>query len=369
MKAGNNKPRYFEVWRLTSFLVVLIFYAVSQAQGTGQSRERFKSPPSGQPTEEAPAPGIVISPNEDHRLGPGDVIDVRVHMAPELSITSRVTSDGTFLMPVIGHIQAEKKTGEELAEEIANKLRGEYLRNPIVKVTIKQIYSHTYFLQGAVRRSGVYQIEGQPTLLELLTVGGGLADSHGTTAFIIRRIKSKSPDPALTPTGGGAPDLKDPSTNPASQPAGDSAEFEMMKANIAGLLKGRFDQNITLAPGDIVNIPTSDVFFVAGEVREPGAFPLKEGTTLRQAISLAQGVTAKAASGRGVIYREDGSAQRQEIKVDINAVMSGKKDDLALMANDIVIIPNSSFKSAAMPILNAFGTGVSWAVGGRLPGR
>src|SRR5882672_1411499 len=367
MKAGNNKPRRFEVWRLTSLLIITIFYAGSQAQEPGQPRERFKSPPSGQSAAEAPAPGIIISPNEDHRLGPGDVIDVQVNRAPELSATLRVTADGSFLMPVIGRIHAQKKTAEELAEEIANKLRGEYLKNPIVKVVIKEIHSHTYFLQGAVRRSGVYQIEGQPTLLELLTVGDGLADNHGTTAFIIRRIKSKSPDPTLTPTDGRATDLKDASPSPASQPAGDTSVFEMMQANIAGLLKGRFDQNVTLETGDIVNIPTSDVFFVAGEVREPGAFPLKEGTTLRQAISLAQGISPKAASSRGVIYRENGSAQRQEIKVDIGAVMSGKKEDLALMANDIVIIPNSAFKSATLPILNAFGTGVSWAVGGRLP--
>jgi polysaccharide export outer membrane protein len=367
MKAGNNKPRRFEVWRLTSLLIITIFYAGSQAQESGQLPERFKSPPSGQSSAEAPAPGIIISPNDDHRLGPGDIIDVQINRAPELSTTLRVTSDGSFLMPFIGRVNAQRKTAEELAEEIAGKLRGEYLMNPIVKVVIKEIHSHTYFLQGAVRRSGGYQIEGQPTLIDLLTVGGGLADNHGTTAFIIRRIKSKSPDPTLTPTDGRATDLRGDSPSPAPQPAGGTAVFEMSKANIAGLLKGRFDQNVTLEPGDIVNIPTSDVFFVAGEVRAPGAFPLKEGATLRQAISLAQGITPKAASGRGMIYRENGSEQRQEIKVDIGAVMSGKKGDLALTANDIVIIPNSALKSTALPILNAFGTGVSWAAGGRLP--
>ena len=41
-----------------------------------------------------------------------------------------------------------------------------------------------------------------------------------------------------------------------------------------------------LEPGDTVNIPPTDVFFVAGEVNQPGSFPLKDGTTLRQAISL-----------------------------------------------------------------------------------
>ena len=363
MKTGNNGLRRYAAWRLASLLAVVIFCAASQAQEPGQSRERFKPPPSGQTAGDAPAPSIIVSPGEDHRIGPGDVIEVQVNRAPELSITARVTSDGTFLMPVLGRIDAHKKTAEELAEEIADKLRGDYLKAPIVKVVITQIYSHTYFLQGAVRRSGIYQIEGQPTLLELLTIGGGLAENHGTTAFIIRRIKPKQPEPAPSPAAGAEADSKIASTDEPSPPA---PAFEMMQANIAGLLKGRFDQNVKLEPGDIVNIPTSDVFFVAGEVREPGSFPLKEGTTLRQAISLAQGITPRAAGSRGVIYRETSSAQRQEIKVDIDAVMKGKKEDMALMANDIVIIPNSAFKSTALPILNAFGTGVSWALGGRL---
>ncbi|HEY6402144.1 MAG TPA: polysaccharide biosynthesis/export family protein [Blastocatellia bacterium] len=366
MKTVNNKLRCFEVWRLASLLAVIIFYAGSQAQESGQLRDRFKPPPSGQPAGDAPAPGIIISPNEDHRIGPGDVVDVQINRAPELCITARVTADGTFLMPVLGRVHAQKKTAEELAEEIAGKLRGDYLKAPIVKVMITQIYSQTYFLQGAVRRSGIYQVEGQPTLLELLTVGGGVAENHGTTAFIIRRVKPKPPETAPSPAGGAATDPKDASPDLASQPTNDAPAFEMLQANIAGLLKGRFDQNLKLEPGDIVNIPTSDVFFVAGEVREPGSFPLKDGTTLRQAISLAQGITPRAAGSRGVIYRENGSAQRQEIKVDIDAVMKGKKGDMALLANDIVIIPNSAFKSTALPILNAFGTGVSWAMGGRL---
>jgi protein involved in polysaccharide export with SLBB domain len=75
-----------------------------------------------------------------------------------------------------------------------------------------------------------------------------------------------------------------------------------------------------------VNIPPAKVFFVAGEVRAPGQFQLKEGTTLRQAISLAQGTTFKAPLNNGVIFRDDPeTGKREEIRVDISQVMSGKK--------------------------------------------
>jgi polysaccharide export outer membrane protein len=355
---------------LASLLFLAVVGAAVWAQDSRQMTGRFKPQPAYPPRGETSVPEIVVSPRRDHRIGPGDVIEVQVDLAPELSNTSRVNSAGTFLMPFIGRVRARQKTSEELAEEIARRLKDEYLKRPAVKVIVKQIYSHTYFIQGAVRRSGVYQIEGEPTLLELLTAGGGLADDYGTTAFIIRRVNPRSPELRERANGGEQPEERENATpEPAEQPSNGAVGFEILKANIAGLLKGAFEHNVALAPGDIVNIPRSDVFFVAGEVRAPGSFPLKDGTTLRQAISLAQGMTPRALSNRGVIYREDGKGKRQEIKVDIDAVMRGREEDITLAANDIVIIPHSAIKSAALPILNAFAAGLAWGVGGRLPAR
>jgi protein involved in polysaccharide export with SLBB domain len=135
-----------------------------------------------------------------------------------------------------------------------------------------------------------------------------------------------------------------------------AAKYELVKVNINGLLRGNFDQNVMIVPGDIVHIPPTDVFFVAGEVNAPGWFALKEGTTLRQAISLAQGANFNAAADRGIIFREDpATGKRDEIKVDIPAVMNGKKPDIPIAANDIVIVPNSRLKSIGGTLLRAFG--------------
>ena len=118
---------------------------------------------------------------------------------------------------------------------------------------------------------------------------------------------------------------------------------------------------------DIINIPPTDVFFVSGEVNAPGSFPLKEGTSLQQALSLAQGATFKGSLKDGIIFREDPSTgKRDEIRADFAAIMGGKKDDIAIRANDVIIVPNSKFKSAMAPILNAFGYGASIAAGGRV---
>ena len=138
-------------------------------------------------------PGVtsaVADVSEDYLINPGDVIDIQVDRAPELSGMRRVTASGTIRMAYLGPVKAQGKTADELASFIANSLSGRYLKNPRVTVTIAQINSHTFFIQGAVNRPGAYQIEGRPSLLTLITVAGGLTENYGSTAFIIREALS-----------------------------------------------------------------------------------------------------------------------------------------------------------------------------------
>src|SRR5262249_13079079 len=137
-------------------------------------------------------------------------------------------------------------------------------------------------------------------------------------------------------------------------------QYELIAVSLTALLRGNFDKNVVLQPGDQVNIPQTDVFFVSGEVNAPGQFPLKPGTTLRQAISLAQGTKFSAAKGRSVIFRENQtSGAQEEVKVDIGAVMEGKRRDVPIKANDVVIVPHSTMKAAGGALLKAFGLSVT----------
>jgi len=273
------------------------------------------------------------------------VVEVYILRLPELSREYQVRSDGNIEMPFLGKIEAQKKTSAELATLIRHRLRDGYLVDPQVSVIVKQI-SRQFFIQGAVRNPGVYNIEGRPSLLELITIAGGLNPSYGATAFIIRGVRT-GPDEVATVPGSD------------SEPRPD---YELRKANINALLRGDFAENVAIEPGDIVHIPPTDVFFVAGEVKAPGSFPLKEGTTLRQAISLAQGANPLASPGKAVIFREDAGGQKREIPVDVGAVMRGRRPDVPILANDVIVIPNSKTKSAFMPVINAFGAQAAWTV-------
>jgi polysaccharide biosynthesis/export protein len=304
------------------------------------------APAAPSQTGAAPAPGVLVDPDEDYRLAPGDTIELFVEDAPELSQAQiRLTAAGTFEMPFLGIIQAQGKTTLELARSIAASLREQdYLKQPQVRVAIKQYSGQIFFIQGAVRSPGLYQLEGRPSLLRLISLAGGLLENSGPTALILRQTKKASPKAAPL----------------AAEPAEDveNDDIEIIRVALSPLFnQGRTDQNIKLEPGDIINIPPAKVFYVAGEVHAPGQFQMKEGTTLRQAISLAQGTTFKAALGRAVIYRDDPeTSKRQEIPVDVGAVMNGKKQDMPIYPNDIIIIPNSRMKSVSSVLLNALGT-------------
>ena len=333
-------------------------YAVkSQTSRPNQSGQSAGVSPSGataQPGGGRGATAVLVSPEEDYRIGPNDVIDVQIENMPDISKTYRVTAAGTFLMSYAGRLTAAKKTTEELAQLIADKLRGDYLKDPKVTVSVREYNSRSFFIQGSVRSPGVYQIEGRPSVLELITLASGLGDAHGATAYIIRRIKT----PPQKESGSGADAVSTKGSNGTGVEDGtteSAPKYELKSVNINALLRGHFDQDVLLEPSDIVNIPTTDVFFVAGEVNQPGSFPLKEGTTLRQAISLAQGTNFKAALDRCIIFRESSADKREEVRVDVGAVMNGKKEDVAIMGNDLIYVPNSKTKSIGGALLRAFG--------------
>ena len=328
--------------------VVATFMAkgvVAQGAKQGLPGQNSAGGSSSQPAPSRGATNVLVAPDEDYRIGPGDVIEVQIENAPELSRSFRVTARGTFLMSFLGRVTAKDKTPEELGQYIADRLRGEYLKNPNVSVVVKEYNSRSFFIQGSVRSPGVFQIEGRPSLLKLITLAGGLSIEHGSNAYIIRQVK-----PADDKDDAG----DKPTTVAAGAPA-DDEEYELLKVSITGLLKGNFDNNTFLEPGDIINIPPADIFFVAGEVNAPGQFPLKEGTTLRQALSMAQGTKFEAALGRCIIFRDDANGKREELRVDLKAVMNGKKEDVAILPNDIIIVPNSQFKSVGGALLRAFG--------------
>src|SRR5262245_29651896 len=134
---------------------------------------------------------VIIYGDEDYQLAPRDVIEVIVDAAPELSVNYTINSKGIIQLRFLGPLSAAGKTTEEVSKIITDGLRGRYLQDPQVYVSVKQYNSRTFFIQGAVRNPGVYVISGKPSLFRLTTIAGGLDDNHGLIAYIFRETPPK----------------------------------------------------------------------------------------------------------------------------------------------------------------------------------
>lgn len=265
----------------------------------------------------------------DYQIGPEDLLEVSVFEDEKLNKMVRVSSQGNISLPLLGILRVKGLTPYELEKEIRELLAEKYLQNPHVSVFIKEYRSQRISVMGAVERSGVFDVTGQKTVLDILAMAGGLKEDAGQSLFLIR-----------------PPRLEDAGTQEKK-----GSEEQTIRTFVidleAFLVKGDLTLNLALSHGDVLNIPLSGKIFVGGEVIRPGGFPLKgKRMTLSQAIAMAEGLKSKADASETKIFRYLGQgSEREAISVNIDAIQKGQREDPFLQENDIVIVPKSGMKA------------------------
>ncbi|MFN9740650.1 MAG: polysaccharide biosynthesis/export family protein, partial [Acidobacteriota bacterium] len=142
------------------FVTLLLSVTLAQEGGGRPSTSRIKSREDAPTAQTSKGPQVVIAADDDYRLAPSDVLEVIIEDAPELSGNYRINRSGTLPMKYLGSIQVAGKTTEDVMTMVTEGLRGRYLRDPKVYVTVKQYNSRTFFIQGAIKNPGVFVIEG-----------------------------------------------------------------------------------------------------------------------------------------------------------------------------------------------------------------
>jgi polysaccharide biosynthesis/export protein len=106
------------------------------------------------------------------------------------------------------------------------------------------------------------------------------------------------------------------------------------------------DPNVSV---EVKEVATSAIY-VVGEVNQPGAFVPsgRDGLTVLRAAAMARGWKATASPNRAVVIRTVPSGDRIQIRINVNDIVRGKLDDLALQANDVLFIPKNTEKSVAL---------------------
>ena len=109
--------------------------------------------------------------------------------------------------------------------------------------------------------------------------------------------------------------------------------------------------NLTVCANDIVVVPRARLVYVIGEVHKPGGFVLRDKETLSilEALSMSEGMTRTAGPKNARILRaQAGETQRLEIPVNLAQILAGKAEDVKLRPDDILFVPDSKPKTAAL---------------------
>ncbi len=266
------------------------------------------------PQVAAPAPGGSPAVSS-YRIGPKDLLEIKVFEVPELNIERRVEESGAIRLPLLGDLPVQGLTPNEVADRLRALLESKYVQRASVSVDVREYRSRPISVIGAVRQPGPLAFSGRWTLLEAIAASGGLEDAHGNTVYVLRRTDDGRTD----------------------QIAIDVNEL-MVEANP--------DVNIPVYAGDLINVPaTVDItVFCLGEVKSPGALTFKstQRVTLLAAIARAGGLTDRASNAVRIRRRSD-SGEEQEIEANYKKIVAGKQQDLELEADDVVVVKESFF--------------------------
>ncbi|MGW8138564.1 polysaccharide biosynthesis/export family protein (plasmid) [Sphingomonas zeae] len=137
---------------------------------------------------ELPAPALkdLILEQRAYVIGPFDKVEVDVYGVPELSRTVQVDASGTIAVPLVGTIVASGKTTSQLADTIADRLRGKYIRSPQVTVNADTI-SQMITVDGQVQKPGQYPVTGRMTLIRAVARAEGTTDFANTSYVVVFR--------------------------------------------------------------------------------------------------------------------------------------------------------------------------------------
>jgi len=101
--------------------------------------------------------------------------------------------------------------------------------------------------------------------------------------------------------------------------------------------------SLQLRNGDIVTATSTPFFYVSGEVKNPGSYPITPGLTVLKAVSVAGGLTKFGSKGKVEILRKGSQSETERIKVDLGDIEGGKKPDVPLEAEDIIKVGKRVF--------------------------
>jgi polysaccharide export outer membrane protein len=228
---------------------------------------------------------------QDYVLGPRDVLKISVYDHKDLETRARVSGDGKITFPLLGEINVSGLTVQELEKQLTDRLGDGYIVHPHVSVFVEE-FRVVVYVTGEVQRPGSYPFEEGMTAIKAVSLAGGLTEKAIGDQIRVTR--------------------KDPGEGESS------------------LLIGIHD---LIQPNDVLEVMEKKWVYVTGEVKKPGSYLFDDRMTILKAITLAGGLTDKAAPGRTKIIRKE-NGKDTEYRVGM---------DDSIRPDDVIVVPESFF--------------------------
>jgi polysaccharide export outer membrane protein len=261
----------------------------------------------------------LLAQNESLLIGPGDEVNVEVFDTPDLDQNARVTDGGEFPLMLGGTVRLASLTPAEAARTIeAALIKSHVMYYPRVMVTVTQYATQTVTVFGQVAKPGTYSIDTPRSVVDVLGLAGGLTDLADRHVTIERHTSHR--------------------------------QVSYYVSNRADDL---LDQKVMVNPGDKLVVPKAGIIYVLGDVARPGGYPMtnNDGTlTVLQAVATAGGTASSAAPNSSRLIRRTAVGGYQSDPIPFSAMQKGKKPDIPLQAGDIVYVPFSYLRNAALGV-------------------
>ncbi|MCZ8129681.1 MAG: polysaccharide biosynthesis/export family protein [Steroidobacteraceae bacterium] len=167
--------------------------------------------------------GGAVSALTEYRLSPGDQLEISVWKEPELTKTVIVRPDGRFSVPLAGEIAASGRTTAQVQAEISSRLQ-KYIPEPVVTASLTALEGNRVYVIGQVTKPGTYVMNPRLTVLQALSVAGGMTPFASVNDILVLR--------------------------------GTGATQRVIPFRYADVVRGRsLEQNLVLEAGDVVIVP------------------------------------------------------------------------------------------------------------------
>jgi polysaccharide biosynthesis/export protein len=249
-------------------------------------------------------PGVAGA--REYVIGTADVVAISILDHKDLETVVPVAPNGKIAVPLVGDVQAAGLTAAELTSRLTQELARK-VKAPQVTVALREVNSYRIYFIGKVARPGILTSRSEVTLLQSLSMVGGLAEGADLSLAYVARGAKRIP-----------------------------VDFGKL------IREGDLSQNIVMEPDDTVVISDNplNVLYVMGEVRTPGMLPFvkeRQWTALK-AVAAVGGFSQFANRSAASLVRG-----RTTIPVDFTSLNPEAGKDIPLQPGDILVVPQSLF--------------------------